>query len=53
MRRWPPILSCVLMLGALVATVLRTIRWPNDWSEAHWLLDYRFGFVKRGLPAAE
>src|SRR5262245_12664644 len=49
MRRWPPILSCLLMLGALVATVLRTIRWPNDWAEAHWLLDYRFGFVKRGL----
>ncbi|HEU4419021.1 MAG TPA: hypothetical protein VFT55_08790 [Planctomycetota bacterium] len=49
MRRWPPILSCLVMLGALVATVLRTIRWPNDWAEAHWLLDYRFGFVKRGL----
>ena len=49
MRRWLPIVSCLLMLGALVATVLRTIRWPNDWSESHWLLDYRFGFVKRGL----
>ena len=49
MRRWPPLLSCLVMLGALVATVLRTIRWPNDWAEAHWLLDYRFGFVKRGL----
>lgn len=49
MRRWPPILSCLVMLGALVATVMRTIRWPNDWAEAHWLLDYRFGFVKRGL----
>jgi hypothetical protein len=49
MRRWPPILSCLVMLGALVATVMRTIRGPNDWAEAHWLLDYRFGFVKRGL----
>ncbi|HEX6811140.1 MAG TPA: hypothetical protein VF384_05930 [Planctomycetota bacterium] len=49
MRRWPPLLSCLLLLGALVATVLRTIRGPNDWAEAHWLLDYRFGFVKRGL----
>lgn len=49
MRRWPPILSCLVMLGAMVATVLRTIRGPNDWAEAHWLLDYRFGFVKRGL----
>jgi hypothetical protein len=25
------------------------VRWPNDFAEAHWLLDYRFGFVKRGL----
>src|SRR5262245_11266747 len=49
MRRWSPILSCLVMLGALVATVMRTIRGPNDWAEAHWLLDYRFGFVKRGL----
>ena len=42
--------SCVLLLGALAATLARTVRWPNDWSEAHWLLDYRFGFVKRALP---
>jgi hypothetical protein len=25
------------------------VRLPNDFAEAHWLLDYRFGFVKRGL----
>jgi hypothetical protein len=25
------------------------MRWPNDFAEAHWVLDYRFGFVKRGL----
>ena len=34
----------------LVVTVLRTVRWPNDFAEAHWLLDYRIGLVKRGLP---
>lgn len=22
---------------------------PNDFAEAHWLLNYRFGFIKRGL----
>ncbi|MDZ7695455.1 MAG: hypothetical protein U5R49_00530 [Deltaproteobacteria bacterium] len=22
---------------------------PNDFAEAHWLIDYRFGFMKRGL----
>jgi hypothetical protein len=30
-------------------TLARAIRFPNDYSEAHWLLDYRFGFMKRGL----
>jgi hypothetical protein len=30
-------------------TVARTLRWPNDFAEAHWLLDYRLGFIRRGL----
>ncbi|SIR01595.1 hypothetical protein SAMN05880574_1531 [Chryseobacterium sp. RU37D] len=34
---------------ALIFSVLKTIRFPNDWAEAHWMLDYRFGFIKRGL----
>ncbi len=42
--------SCLLLAAALVATLTRTWQAPNDWAEAHWLLDYRFGFVKRGLP---
>jgi hypothetical protein len=25
------------------------VRLPNDFSKSHWLIDYRFGFVKRGL----
>ena len=33
----------------MVLTLSRAWRWPNDFAEAHWLLDYRFGFVKRGL----
>src|SRR5436309_9774821 len=33
----------------LVVTSLRATRLPNDFSKAHWLIDYRFGFVKRGL----
>src|SRR5436309_7281138 len=33
----------------LVVTSLRAVRMPNDFSKAHWLIDYRFGFVKRGL----
>lgn len=38
-----------LMLWTLGVTVARAARGPNDFAEAHWLLDYRFGFVKRGL----
>lgn len=38
------------LLAAYAATVARAIRWPNDWAEAHWLIGYQFGFVKRGLP---
>lgn len=34
---------------AFVFSVLKTIRLPNQWSEAHWMLDYRFGFIKRGF----
>lgn len=43
------ILLFVIYFYALLISVLKTIRLPNDWSQAHWLLDYRFGFIKRGL----
>ena len=39
----------VIIAWTLGVTVARAIRYPNDFSEAHWLLDYRFGFIKRGL----
>jgi hypothetical protein len=38
-----------LLVWTQLVTVARTVRWPNDFSEAHWLLDYRYGLVKRGL----
>jgi hypothetical protein len=43
------VLLIILYLYALIFSVLKTVRFPNDWSEAHWMLDYRFGFIKRGL----
>lgn len=49
MRPWHKTGSCLLLVAALAVTLARTVRGPNDWAEAHWLLDYRFGFVKRGL----
>lgn len=43
------ILLAFLYSYALVFSVAKAIRFPNSWSEAHWMLDYRFGFIKRGL----
>jgi hypothetical protein len=37
------------MVWAVVVTSLRATRLPNDFSKEHWFIDYRFGFVKRGL----
>jgi len=39
----------LILLYALVFSVSKTLRFPNDWAESHWLMDYRFGFIKRGL----
>lgn len=39
------------LLWAFVVTLLRGLRRPNDWAEAHWLISYEFGVIKRGLPA--
>jgi hypothetical protein len=39
-----------LALGIALATgLLRAFRMPNDWASAHWLINYDFGLVKRGL----
>lgn len=43
------VLLVFLYSYALVFSVAKAIRFPNKWSEAHWMLDYRFGFIKRGL----
>lgn len=41
-----------LVAWAMVVTMARAVRGPNDFAEAHWLIDYRFGFVKRGLAGS-
>lgn len=38
-----------LYLYALIFSVSKTIRIPNQWAQSHWLVDLRFGFIKRGL----
>jgi hypothetical protein len=40
------VVSLALALGA---TIARAARPPNPFARAHWLLDYRFGFMKRAL----
>lgn len=42
-------LACLAV--AFAFTIARGFRLPNDWAEAHWLIDYGIaGFIKRGLP---
>jgi hypothetical protein len=43
------IIGLALAGWAMAVTLARAIRWPNDFAEAHWLIDYRFGFIRRGL----
>ena len=43
------IFAATVVIWTFAVTLSRAIRMPNDFSEAHWLLDYRFGFIKRGL----
>lgn len=43
------VLLALLYFYALIFSVFKTMRFPNEWSESHWLIDYRFGFIKRGL----
>ena len=37
------------LVCGMVPTVARGARAPNAFARAHWLLDYRFGFMKRAL----
>jgi len=37
-------------LWILCISIAKTFRWPNDWAEAHWLISYRQGFLRRALP---
>jgi hypothetical protein len=39
----------IVLIWTFGVTVARSVRAPNQFAEAHWLLDYRFGFMKRGL----
>jgi len=39
-------LSLALLLGSY--SILRGIRFPNIWSYSHFLMNYEFGFIKRG-----
>ena len=42
----------LVLTWTFLVSILRALRLPNDFAEVHWLLDYRFGFTKRGLAGA-
>ena len=52
MRRLEAGARLSLVGWAMVITMARAVRYPNDFAEAHWLLDYRFGFIKRALAGS-
>ena len=43
------LITASVIIWTFAVTISRSIRKPNDFSEAYWLLDYRFGFIKRGF----
>lgn len=49
MNRIYKFLIAFLYVYALSFSVFKTIGLPDRWAVAHWLMDYRFGFIKRGL----
>ncbi|MGB3975485.1 MAG: hypothetical protein WBM02_09175 [bacterium] len=38
-----------IIIWTFIATTSRSLRSPNGFAEAHWLLNYQFGFIRRGL----
>lgn len=45
-------LAAAALVAAMIATLSRAIRLPNAFARASWLLDYRFGFMKRALQGS-
>lgn len=42
-------LALAVIIWTFIVSISRGFQMPNDFAEAHWLLNYRFGFIKRGL----
>lgn len=38
-----------IIIWTFIVTTSRSLRPPNGFAEAHWLLNYQFGFIRRGL----
>lgn len=49
MRRSARVVPFILGVWLLGVTLLRSFELPNEFAKAHWLIDYRFGFIKRGF----
>lgn len=42
----------IVSIIILIMTALRGVRFPNIWSYSHFLFNYEFGFMRRGLIGA-
>ncbi|NRB42119.1 MAG: hypothetical protein HRU20_27225 [Pseudomonadales bacterium] len=42
----------IVSIILLIMTALRGLRFPNIWSYSHFLFDYEFGFMRRGIIGA-
>lgn len=49
MRLRDRIAYIIILAWTFAVGAIRGFRLPNDFAECHWLLDYRLGFIKRGL----
>jgi hypothetical protein len=47
--RFSKIFPFILGVWLLIVTLLRTFELPDPFVQAHWLIDYRLGFIKRGF----
>ncbi len=48
----PRRLVTAALAWTFAVTLARGLCPPNDFAEAHWLVDYRFGLIKRGLAGS-
>lgn len=52
MNRFENLGKPLFFVFSILFVALRSLRFPNDWSEAHWLITYDMGLIKRALAGS-